>query len=212
MTAYHETYLSDAMECLGEAFDVAVNSYGVQADRFYEMFQAGGFAERFQSGDASVISGITGRDLAERVISKAGLTFVCDKEMIAFDRTPEFWAGWVLAYYQYSRCQSFRVIHKVITMDALTCLYRPYHEADEEKVCELIDGKFRELGRTSLQRMRRWKGLSQSGLAKASGVGIRTLQQYELGNRELIKASYETVRRLSACLDCTPDELCAEID
>lgn len=58
-----------------------------------------------------------------------------------------------------------------------------------------------------LQKTRNAKGLSQSQLAKASGVSVRTLQNYEIGRRELSKAPAEIVLKLAKALDSTVEEL-----
>ena len=49
--------------------------------------------------------------------------------------------------------------------------------------------------------------LSQSQLAKASGVSLRMLQKYEQGDRDIKKAQAETVYKLAQALDCTIEEL-----
>lgn len=58
-----------------------------------------------------------------------------------------------------------------------------------------------------LQEMRNAKGLSQSQLAKASGVSVRTLQNYEIERRQLSKAPAEIVLKLAKALDSTVEEL-----
>ena len=55
----------------------------------------------------------------------------------------------------------------------------------------------------ALQQARLRAGLSQSGLAKASGINLRTLQQYEQGSRSIDGASLETLCKLAAALGCT---------
>ena len=49
--------------------------------------------------------------------------------------------------------------------------------------------------------------LSQSQLAKASGVSLRMLQKYEQGDRDLNKAQAETVYKLAKALNCKMEEL-----
>ena len=55
--------------------------------------------------------------------------------------------------------------------------------------------------------MRLINGFSQSQLAAAAGVPVRTLQQYEQRRKDLGKAQYEYIARLSAVLNCRPEEL-----
>lgn len=54
----------------------------------------------------------------------------------------------------------------------------------------------------NLQQRRKEKGMSQSQLAKASGVSIRMIQYYEQGARDINKAEAETVVRLADALEC----------
>lgn len=44
-------------------------------------------------------------------------------------------------------------------------------------------------------------------LALMADVNIRTLQQYEIGNKDLRKASADTIYRLSKVLSCPMEEL-----
>ena len=50
-------------------------------------------------------------------------------------------------------------------------------------------------------------GLSQSQLAKASGVNIRIIQSVEQGWRDVNKAEAITVYKLSRALNCCMEEL-----
>lgn len=52
----------------------------------------------------------------------------------------------------------------------------------------------------TLGYIRRAIGLSQSELAKKSGVSVRTIQAFEAGRREITKASGEIIFKLSKAL------------
>lgn len=58
-----------------------------------------------------------------------------------------------------------------------------------------------------LKEKRMQRKLSQSQLAKASGVSLRMLQKYEQGDRDLNKAQAETVYKLAKALNCKMEEL-----
>ena len=62
-------------------------------------------------------------------------------------------------------------------------------------------------GETPLKKMRIKNGLSQSALAKASGVPLRTIQQYEQRQKDLAKARAEYLIALSRALNCDPSRL-----
>ena len=56
--------------------------------------------------------------------------------------------------------------------------------------------------RSRLKFMREEKGMSQSDLAKASGVPVRNIQAYEQGYKDINKAQVITVLQLAEALDC----------
>ena len=56
--------------------------------------------------------------------------------------------------------------------------------------------------KSRLKYFREDKGLSQSGLAKASGVSLRAIQAFEMGYRDINKASVITVLQLAEALGC----------
>lgn len=58
-----------------------------------------------------------------------------------------------------------------------------------------------------LKEKRMQRKLSQSQLAKASGVSLRMLQKYEQGDRDIKKAQAETVYKLAKALNCKMEEL-----
>ena len=74
MSAYSDLYLSDAMRNLGGMLDYAVNDCSISMRTFLEMFILSGKAELFECGNPSLISGMSGEELAIFVIQKSGLT------------------------------------------------------------------------------------------------------------------------------------------
>lgn len=56
--------------------------------------------------------------------------------------------------------------------------------------------------KTKLQKARQAAGLSQSQLAARAGVSLRTLQHYEVGDRDIRKAAIETGLAIAEALGC----------
>ena len=56
--------------------------------------------------------------------------------------------------------------------------------------------------KSCLKLTREEKGMSQSTLAKASGVPLRNIQAYEQGYKDINKAQVITVLQLAEALDC----------
>lgn len=55
----------------------------------------------------------------------------------------------------------------------------------------------------TLKQLRLDKGLSQSQLAEAAEISIRTLQQYEQGARDINGCRLKTLIKLSNVLECS---------
>lgn len=60
---------------------------------------------------------------------------------------------------------------------------------------------------TNLQEYRKMRKISQSELAKQTGVNVRTLQDYEQGRKDINQAAAITVYKLSEALGCSVWEL-----
>lgn len=63
------------------------------------------------------------------------------------------------------------------------------------------------MAQTNLQKKRQEAGLSQSQLAEKSGVSLRTLQHYEIGDKNIRKAAVETVIALAEAIGCDIKEI-----
>lgn len=208
MNAYDEKYLNDAAENLGEAFDYAVNACGFTLDGFMELFLASGYADNFGIGNPKIISGLSGTELAAQVIVKSGMQIDLPDAMTSYDCSPEYWCGWILAYYQWKTGRTFRDIYSRISMKEIYKLYPTHHEASEEKFVDTVNAIIaREKEPTKLQRQRKLCGYSQRQLAEKAGVNLRTLQEYESGAKDLSKASVSTVASLANVLGCRIEDI-----
>lgn len=59
----------------------------------------------------------------------------------------------------------------------------------------------------TLQDRRLELGLSQSQFAKAAGINVRKLQDYEQGHSDINKAAAETIYKLARFLGCRMEDL-----
>lgn len=207
-TAYDEKYLNDAIRNLGEASDYAVNSCGLEMDAFMDLFIASGFAEQFGKGNPKVVAGFSGTELVMEVLEKAGLKRTLPEPQIAYDCSAEYWCGWILAYYQWATARSFRDIHEALSMKEIYKMYETLHEASEDKFVDTANEIIaRKKTSTALQRQRKKCGYSQRELAEKAGVNLRTLQQYELGAKDIKKASAAAVLSIANVLGCRVEDL-----
>lgn len=114
----------------------------------------------------------------------------------------------MLAYYQWRSSRTFSEILALIKREDLVRMYPAYHTASEEKTVDELEELLLRRGSVSrLQMYRKRLGLSQQELSERSGVNLRTLQEYEVGRKDLQRAAAVTVLALSEALWCSPSEL-----
>lgn len=206
--AYDEQYLDDAMKNLGEAIDYAVNACKLTADEFMQMFITTGFSAKFGNGTPKVVSGMSGTELVNEVVRKSGTDIFFPQAQTEYDYSPEYWCGWILAYYQWYTGRTFKDIMNIISMEKIEKMYPTLHEAPEEKFINTVNGFIRRKKLpTQLQRLRKLMGYSQKTLADKSGVNLRTIQQYEIRAKDINKAAASTLAAISKVLGCSVEDL-----
>lgn len=127
--AYAESYLNDAMENLGEAFDYAVNACMIDIETFMGLFISSGYANLFGKGVPKVVSGLSGTELVMEVVNKAGTFYSFPKPQVEYDYSPEYWCGWILAYYQWKTGRTFKDIEVNLSVTEILKMYPTLHEA-----------------------------------------------------------------------------------
>lgn len=206
--AYAKKYLNDAMENLGEAFDYAVNACSLGIDEFMDLFIASGYSGDFGKGNPKYVSGLSGTELVMEIVGKSGKQVSFPELQTKYGCSPEYWCGWILAYYQWETGRTFKDIHDNISMLEIKKLYSTLHEAAEEKFVDTVNAIIRRKNAPAkLQQQRKRCGYSQKELAEKSGVNLRTLQQYELKTKDISKASVQTVLSLANVLGCRAEDL-----
>ena len=205
--AYDEVYLDDAMETLGGAVEYATLFCDIDGQEFIDLFVASDISAEFGRGNVKYISGMSGIELARLILEKCGKK-VADIEALPYiDYPPEYWVGWILAYYQWYTGKSFSTICRKITYQSMNDLYGVLHEADPSKAVSIFDDIMKNSGETNLARLRKNRGLSQSQLAKAADISIRSIQLYEQRQTDINNAQHNHLKTLSKVLGCTIDDL-----
>ncbi|MDY4815404.1 MAG: helix-turn-helix transcriptional regulator [Turicibacter bilis] len=206
--AYQEIYLSNAQSMLGDAFDYAINVCHIPGSSFVKLFIASTISKRLENGEPSYLSGKSGIEVAMEILAETTGKTPDAAPQEHFGRSREYWIGWAVAYYQWFSGRSYSEIFKVVTFEELQKLYDPLHEADITKFADILDARMREFFTdTNLKRIRTAYGCTQAELAKRSGVSLRSIQMYEQRNKDINKASAETLLRLSRVLGCTMEDL-----
>ena len=201
--AYNALYVTDAMHTLADAFDFAINLCKFDSDWFAELFVKSGIAEQFEYGNPSIISGMSGEELAKRMLSN----FVDEKDFpnsnLFIEKSKEYWAGWALAQYQWETNIRFKDIFSKISLKEIINMYFTYHEMD---IANFIDDLNNILGKkildSNLKQIRISRGISQSELSVKSGVTLRSIQLYEQKVNDIDKAQVHTLYKLSKTLGC----------
>lgn len=208
MCAYSEIYLDDAMGNLGEMVDYAVNACRMEIGAFWDLFIVTGYGELFGQGVPRIVAGLSGTELVCEVVAMAGLDIELPPAQVEYTCSPEYWCGWIMAYYQWKSARSFKEIRKYVSIDKVLRMYSPYHEVAEDKFADTLDAIIRQSSsETRLQMRRRACGYSQRLLSEKSGVNIRNIQQYEQRVKNINHAAAGTIVSLSRILNCRVDEL-----
>lgn len=235
--AYDEILLERAADTLGRMFDYSVYSLHYDITAIMDVFIASGAADSFERGDIRVIAGMSGIELAYEILEKSGLSFQRTQPRYTKGLSAEYWCGRALARIQWGSCLPFHQIMRSFSPSAFCSDYGKKRfafldslpldlNADErtakitsfgrnfveETASDFIashagSAGASNIGETPLKRMRIKNGLSQSGLARASGIPLRTIQQYEQRQKDIGKARAEYLIALSRALNCEPSQL-----
>ena len=205
--AYDEEYMWLAQRVLGDMLDYAVNTLGYALSFFYQMFLVSGVAQQFEIGNPRYAAGKNGCEVAREVLERCGIA--CEQpDLMYLDKSPEYWTGWALAYYQWYSGKSFRTIEQRASVDYVCSLYDPLHEADISKFVLVMEERCGgDEKAASLRRLRAYANLSQRMLAEEADVPIRQIQLFEQGERDIRKTQGETLRRMARVLKCRVEEL-----
>ena len=207
--AYSEMYLEDAMRTLGEAADFALCDQGLNPAELTAILSNSREMKQFERGMPRVICGMSGDELAREIIAHAGLKAAECRESYPFDRSTQYWAGWVLAYTQWTSSLCFSDLFEVAPLDWIIGSYHPLHEASEDKFAEIVIEKWNkaQVDKKGLKAARKAAGLTQKQLAAKSGVKLRAIQLYEQNQLDLRRASVSSALALVNTLNCTIEDL-----
>ena len=208
--AYSELYLDDAMSNLGDMVEFAVCDLKFDPDEFFGWFISSGIASKFEKGNPKYITGMSGYELAEAVLAETNVSYEKREPSYAESKGREYWAGWILAYYQWETGKRFEDIVKYgLTLSTVFSMYI-LHEADESKfvaAANEIIARNKENRKSKLSEIRKARGFTQQQLSEASGVTLRMIQLYEQKQNDISKAQVTVVINLSKALGCEVEDL-----
>ncbi|RRK33388.1 helix-turn-helix domain-containing protein [Schaedlerella arabinosiphila] len=206
--AYQEIYLSKAQSVLGDVFDYAVNICGISGNDFVKLFIVSSVRKRMENGEPSCLAGKSGIEIVREIVEETKGQKLQIKPKDRFKRSREYRIGWAASYYQWYSGRKYHDIFKAISFEDLQKMYYTLHEADITKFVDIVDSKIKEhFPETNLKRIRTAYGFTQVELAECSGVSLRSIQMYEQRNKNINKASVDTVYSLAKVFGCTMEDL-----
>ncbi len=127
------------MRNLAVMLDCGVRKYGYSIEDFYQKFLSCNVSRQFAAGNPRYLVGMSGAELADSVVEATGGIVLSENDG-TYTVSPEYWAGWVLAYYQWLTRRSFAYMHKKgLGIREVVAMYYPLHEADLSKFAASAD-------------------------------------------------------------------------
>ena len=205
ITAYSDLYIEGATRILGDAFDWACNTLEMNIDEFADRFTVSYISKQFAIGNPTYVAGMTGCELVLKVLDLESV----DKELVMYlDKSPEYWVGYISAYYQWYSNESFSTIFDAMPASFILNMYNLYHEMDITQSFNIFSQEIRKKNTTTrLSMYRHLMGLSQTELSRESGVPLRQIQLFEQRQRDINNAKLSTVYMLSKALNCSVEQL-----
>ena len=210
MNAYSELYLDDAMNNLGDMIEYAICDLEYDPDVFWGWFISSGIATMFENGNPKYVAGMSGYELAHAVLKQTNIQDIEKEPSYHEFKGREYWAGWILAYYQWIKGARFEdIVNDGLSLSTVFSMYI-LHEADVSKFVETADeiiAKNKSMRRSRLSEIRNARGFTQQELSEASGVSLRMIQLYEQRQNDIGKAQVKVVIRLANALGCDVEDL-----
>ena len=151
---------------------------------------------------------MSGTELVLNVLEKSGIAVEKALVQTEYDCSPEYWTGWIVAYFQWHSGRSFKNIHEVLSMREILGLYPTLHEVSEERAVDTLNSIIHKKALpTRLQVRRKNNKLTQRKLSELAGVNLRTIQQYEGRSKDINKAAGATLRAFAQVLSCRIEDI-----
>ena len=141
--AYDEIYLSSAQNILGHAVDFAVLSLSIEPNIFGKALAISESARQFAHGNPRYVAGMNGPELVREILADARVSYSDVPDAMYLDKSPEYWAGWALAFYQWLENVSFMEILQTISLEQIIAMYPVYHEMDTDRFVEQMNRRLK---------------------------------------------------------------------
>ena len=210
ISAYSELYLDDAMNNLGDMVEYSICNLGFSPDIIWGYFISSGIASCFETGNPKYIAGMSGYELARDILDRVGVSYENIEPSYREHKGVEFWAGWILAYYQWTTGMRFEdMARDGLSLSDVFSLY-VLHESDESKFVEVSNTIIERNKKDRLSKLatiRKARGYTQRYLSFTSGVSLRMVQLYEQRQNDISKAQATVVLSLARALGCNIEDI-----
>ena len=153
---------------------------------------------------------MSGYELADAVLNATNVSYEKKEPSYSDFKGREYWAGWILAYYQWKTNQRFEdIVKNGLTLTTVFSMYI-LHEADVSNFVEAANeviARNKENRKSKLSEIRKARGFTQQQLSDASGVSLRMVQLYEQRQNDINKAQVNVVRSLANTLGCEIEDI-----
>ena len=137
--AYMSDYVPYVQNNLGHLFDFAVNECNVMPDEITTMFIRSGVAAQIEIGNPRYLVGLTGPEIFRVICSKLNFPEPRIPDVMYLDKSAQYWAGWLVAYYQWHASITFLSIFTKVSLAQIINMYYPLHEASLVKCVTALD-------------------------------------------------------------------------
>ena len=207
---YSNLYFEEYVTLLAEAVDGFVNAFHLNIDEFLPKLVKSGYARQLERRNTKYIVEYSAGYLLSKLLTLDSSIeeIYLHEPNASIEKSPEYWAGYILAIFQYQTHMSFKEINEYLSLSEIVNLYNPYHEANEEKAVELLLNRYHERHKISNLKLKRIEaGLSQRELSFKANVNYRTLQEYEAKKKNINNASVSVVIALAMALHCKVEDI-----
>lgn len=207
---YSADWLVRIIRTVGKAFEFAEKCLPGGWESFYANFARSSAAASLTGPHAMPAIGDSAIELVLDVNDDTSIdTLLMNEQRLSKQETARLhWMAEVAVRFQWESGLAFRNVYQALGCDRLKELSQRYGAlAAADVVPYLFIEAPKEEASTNLARIRKERGFSQQALSQASGVSLRSVQQYEQRKKDINHAQVRSVLGLAKALGCTIEEL-----
>lgn len=138
--AYPEFYMQAARDNLAACFEYGVTGCHIAPDELAHMLVESDLARQLSLDLPCCTVGMTGRGLLCQLLRTLGRDVDTVPRFSTYSVSPAYWAGDVVAFYQWYRDLTLGGIWEQVPMSRIMAMYYPLHEASVHKFVDVMDG------------------------------------------------------------------------